>query len=401
MAKVGFVGLGKLGLPYAEYLSEHHDVLGFDVSDVQSSRISLVASLHVLARECETVFVCVPTPHESRYDGSSPIAECEARDFGYDQLRQVVSEIAQSSHSPTIIVISTVLPGTMRREIYPLLAGGTLIYMPAFAAMGEVYRGLSSPDVAVAGVAQMDGASEIHKTLKLLGVNAEVVTWEEAETIKILYNTFITLKITFANSVIDIANTVGNIDSDVVIRHLVRAKRVISDLYMKPGLGDGGPCHPRDNIAMRWFAERYKLGYDLSGYLTIAREHQARNLAKYAASFRGNVLVVGRFYKPGVPLTDGSYSLLVAHYLEVDGKLAGIVEPDDFLSAPFAETIILSYNDPTMAALPFRAGTTIIDPWRQFRFHNTRTDLHVVDYGLTRGVSVINDSVFIPAPSSL
>lgn len=83
-------------------------------------------------------------------------------------------------------------------------------------------------------------------------------------------------------------------------------------------------------------------------------------------------------------LQDGSYSVLLANVLDQEGALAGIVEPEEFSMAPRADVIILSYDDPALAELPFAPGTTIVDPWRSFSKRNARTDLHVVNYGNTR-----------------
>ena len=56
-------------------------------------------------------------------------------------------------------------------------------------------------------------------------------------------------------------------------------------MYLKAGMGDGGPCHPRDLIALRHLAERYDLGYDVFAAVARAREGQARNLAAFLVSF--------------------------------------------------------------------------------------------------------------------
>ena len=92
----------------------------------------------------------------------------------------------------------------------------------------------------------------------------EFGTWEEAEAIKIFYNTFISNKIALVNMIQDVAERLGNINVDVVTDALTRsAYRITSSAYMKAGMGDGGACHPRDNIALRWLAKELNLGYDL------------------------------------------------------------------------------------------------------------------------------------------
>ena len=85
-------------------------------------------------------------------------------------------------------------------------------------------------------------------------------------------------------------------------------------------MGDGGPCHPRDLIAMRYFAAELGLEYDLFGVIAAAREAQARRLADRLVSFDLPVLMTSRAYKPEVPYEDGSSALLVAHYVQAAGQ---------------------------------------------------------------------------------
>src|SRR6202035_2545675 len=110
-------------------------------------------------------------------------------------------------------------------------------------------------------------------------------TWEEAESIKVFYNTFISLKLSFVNMIQDVAMALGHMNVDVVTDALSGAsKRIISTAYMQAGMGDGGPCHPRDNIALRSLVSNLGLGYDLFSGVLECREGQARNMAKFLTS---------------------------------------------------------------------------------------------------------------------
>ena len=88
---------------------------------------------------------------------------------------------------------------------------------------------------------------------------------------------------------------------------------------MKPGMGDGGSCHPRDNIALRWLAKDLGLGYDLFEAIMTAREKQAENMALAILEHGKNVYFSSDTYKPHTNLVDGSYSLLVQHYVQKHG----------------------------------------------------------------------------------
>ena len=90
---------------------------------------------------------------------------------------------------------------------------------------------------------------------------------------------------------------------------------------MTAGFGDGGGCHPRDNIALRVLNERYNLGYDLFDSIMKAREEQAANMARYCLDFQMPVVILGKSFKPGLKdQPEGSPSMLVGWYIEKLGS---------------------------------------------------------------------------------
>lgn len=162
----------------------------------------------------------------------------------------------------------------------------------------------------------------------------EIGTWEECEAIKIFYNTFISVKIGLVNMIQDFAIKIGNMNVDVVTNALSKSKmRIMGPKYMTSGMGDAGACHPRDNIALRWLAREYSIGYDLFDAVIHAREIQAKNLANFLISHcdvRGKVLPIvihGKTYKPDVEYCIGSYSILVGHYINQMGYHYMYVDP--------------------------------------------------------------------------
>ena len=131
------------------------------------------------------------------------------------------------------------------------------------------------------------------------------------------YNTFISNKIALVNMIQDVAHKLGNMDVDKVTQALAKStKRIVSPAYMKAGMGDGGACHPRDNIALRYMSKELNLGYDLFGTIMQAREQQAKNMATEILKYGNTVQFSSDSYKKDVDLVDGSYSLLVQHYIE-------------------------------------------------------------------------------------
>jgi len=116
----------------------------------------------------------------------------------------------------------------------------------------------------------------------------------------------------------DVAERQGNINVDVVTEALAQSdKRIMGPQYMTAGMGDGGACHPRDNIALRWMSQQLDLGYDIFDCIMQARDIQAENLATVLVTESQNndypIVIHGKAYKPNVAYTEGSYSMLVGH----------------------------------------------------------------------------------------
>ena len=98
----------------------------------------------------------------------------------------------------------------------------------------------------------------------------------------------------------DVAERNGNINCDVVANAIAKCtQRIMGEAYMKPGMGDGGPCHPRDNIALRYLAEKLDLGYDLFDAIVTAREVQAKRLAEKLISFNMPIVILGKSFYTG------------------------------------------------------------------------------------------------------
>jgi UDPglucose 6-dehydrogenase len=227
--------------------------------------------------------------------------------------------------------------------------------------MGSVEEDMRNPEMIIIG-----GNYDISRDLvkfysEITNCNRyEVGTWEEAESIKIFYNTFISMKIMFANTILDVADSIGNIDPDKVTRALAFSnQRIMSDRYMTPGMGDGGPCHPRDNIALSSLSNRLNLGYDLFGEISKIREIQAYNIALKLVQYKNPVIILGSSYKPDVDLKDGSYSLLVGSYVKKEG-LDIYYDQNPSIDGPFTYLLCHRYGHENHN---FIEGSTIIDPW--------------------------------------
>ena len=285
--KIGFIGVGKLGKDAAEVMANHHDVIGYDVVEVKPSNFVMVDSIGKVCKDREIIFIAVPTPHDPLYDGRYPTSHLPNKDFDYSIVKQVISEVNKyTTKNQLVVLISTVLPGTIRREFIPLCENFRFIYNPYLIAMGTVKFDMVNPEMIIIGTedGSLTGDAKLlidfYDTLLTKTTRCEVGTWDEAEAIKIFYNTFISTKVALVNMIQDVAEKNGNMNVDIVTGALERStQRILGPAYMKAGMGDGGGCHPRDNIALRYMSEKLGLGYDLFDSIMEAREVQAKNMA--------------------------------------------------------------------------------------------------------------------------
>ena len=368
--KIGFIGLGKLGMPCAEAMAtKGFDVAGYDIVTKSSYLVEIRQSIEDLCRDRDIVFVATPTPHEDGYDGRTPTSHLPVKDFNYDAVKKVLTKCNQyMGAAQTLVLISTVLPCTCRREFQPLVTNTKLMYNPYLIAMGTVAEDIINPEMIMIGSNNgIEGTRCKERSLLLESFYNQVCdnyprvefgTFEEVESIKIFYNTFISNKIALVNMIQDVAHKLGNINVDVVTNALSKStKRIVSAKYMKAGMGDGGACHPRDNIALRWLSRELELGYDLFDSIMIARERQAETMAKAILKHGMNIWFSSDSYKPGTDLVDGSYSLLVQHYVRKHGGMIvdGIEEPVEVL-VRVHESDKITADDKTI----------IFDPWRTY-----------------------------------
>jgi|TARA_R110001632_G_scaffold100357_1_gene207464 UDPglucose 6-dehydrogenase len=368
--KIGFIGLGKLGMPCAEAVSDKgFHVTGYDIVPKSSNKITMKDSIEELVEDRDIVFVATPTPHEEGYDGRTPTSHLPVKDFNYEAVTKVLSKCNQHmNNQQTLVLISTVLPGTSRREFAPLVTNTELMYNPYLIAMGTVAWDMINPEMIMIGSENGLADKNCKARSELLESFYNVVcdnmprvefgTWEEAEAMKIFYNTFISNKVALVNMIQDVAHKLGNMNVDTVTQALAKStQRIVSPAYMKAGMGDGGACHPRDNIALRWLAKELDLGYDMFETIMTAREKQAENMALAILTHGKNVYFTSDSYKPGLNMPDGSSSLLLQHYvIKHGGQIVNGVDTPVEVVVRIHESDQVSADD----------STIIFDPWRTY-----------------------------------
>jgi len=407
--RIGFIGLGKLGLDCAEVMAEKYTVHGYDIYPRTSELVKVCETPKEMVDNSDWIFIAVQTPHAEGYDGSVPSSHMEPRDFGHDAVKDAIRMVNEhATEAKKIVLISTVLPGTTRREFYSMLdSKHQFLYNPYLIAMGSVKWDFANPEMVMIGTetgdpAEMSDLIELYRPLMQNNPRYVTGTWDECEAIKIFYNTFISAKVGLANMIQDFAMKIGNINVDVVTDALAQSNmRIMGPKYMTAGMGDAGACHPRDNIALRWLADKYEIGYDMFDTIMGAREVQAKNLAQFLVdNSDGKPIVIhGKAYKPDVEYCIGSYSTLIGFYVEEMGH--SVVYLDPLADNPV--NVVESINEPSIILMAHNrfitygytgdvrgdafycdipAGSVIVDPWR--RLPKDMKDVEVIHYGNTR-----------------
>lgn len=391
--KIGVVGLGKLGLPVAVAMAHtgEHDVMGYDLNkermthgaqpykeaglvhenfnnDLAESMVHF-GSLKEVVNHGEIIFIAVQTPHEPEYEGITPLP-AERVDFNYEWLKAAVSEVAshcaKQHKQKVVVVISTVLPGTVERELRSLLNDKTsLVYNPFFIAMGTVIPDFLNPEFILLGADNYQAQIKVEQFYKsLMDAPVCAMSIESAELTKVAYNTFISSKLAFVNILLEIAHKMPGVHVDEVTDALCKATgRLISTKYMKAGMGDGGGCHPRDNIALSHLARKLNLGHDFFESIMDAREKQAIWLAGLMKQYQLPKCILGYTFKVETNITTGSHAILVSEYLDTPIMHDPNVEGSESFPS-FPCVFLIGMNHLIFKDYSFPSGSVIIDPWR-------------------------------------
>ena len=402
---IGFLGLGKLGLPVSLAVEDKgHNVFGYDISkqtidDINNKKIRYreewvdkllpnssldIVNIDELVKKSEIIFVPIQTPHDPAYEGITRIPD-KRIDFDYSYLKSGIKDLSaaieKNNEDKVVIIISTVLPGTIRNEIKPLLGPHTkLCYNPFFIAMGSTIRDFLYPEFILFGVDDEKAASKAQNFYKTICDSPFYkTTIENAELIKVSYNTMISTKISFVNTIMEACHHLPNTNIDDVTNGLKLAtRRLISGAYLSGGMGDGGGCHPRDNIALSHLSQKLNLSYDWFEGIMMQREKQTDWLADLIIknSDKRQINILGKTFKPETNLLLGSPSILLENIIKE--KKYDVFSWDPYIDPPFEDvkkkynwnnlntlhTFFIGTKHPEFTKFKFPINSIIIDPFR-------------------------------------
>jgi UDPglucose 6-dehydrogenase len=278
------------------------------------------------AVQCTDItFVIIPTPNDERGAFSTKFAEQAFKEIGRC--------IRNKSTYHVVVLTSTVLPGATRQILIPILEGESgkkcgvdfgLCYSPEFIALGTVIRDFLNPDFYLVGQYD-DNSGEaleyINSRVSLNNAKCMRMSIENAELAKIAVNSFVTMKISFANMLSDICERIPGGDIDVVSDALGMDSR-IGRKYLTGGLGFGGPCFPRDNIALAFIGEQLgvdcslpKANHQFNQQISVRAVQKLKSILKHGST----VSVLGLAYKPLSHVIEESSGIYLCRELSKTG----------------------------------------------------------------------------------
>jgi len=342
--------LGQCGFPIAERFAEllpQSVILSHDLRLTTCEHSTFVRYIFDL-NSTSICYVLVQTPNSKYFEGSAPIDFSEPlEDFDYTAIDSVLRNLSRIDYCGTVVVCSTVSPGTMRRfaASYPTLR---IAYMPVMVHIGkEAETFLDAPVYFIGHQSNVDPANIMGPLIEA-GIPADrfmLGTYEEVELYKMMGNVYCSLKIAFSNTISEIIEA-GKLPAssfkvmDALKRDTVRFS---SEMYLSPGSGDGGPCHPRDGVVMAYLSKQVATNSQLLIDIAEARERQAEFLAKYLVDFNLPIIILGKSFKPNVDMTTGSYSVLIGEYCK---RLGHDVQYD--CSATEPSVVLISHRDESL-----------------------------------------------------
>ena len=353
--KISFIGLGKLGLPLSTLFAKNGvPVLGIDVNtdlvnilqenihtpffekglgkslDLAYNNIDYTTSYDRVMDETDVSVILVNTQIGDSY--SSEIVE--------NVIKDLCAELVKSSKRYHLFILSsTVMPGEIRNKLIPMIEeltdrelnkGFGFSYVPDIVKLGSVIEDFENPDVVIIGGSDEHSTDVTHRLYENIPTNNPPIskmTLEEAEVAKVTLNAYLVSKISFANFVSNLCESMNNVNVDN-ITNAIGYHKPIGHKFLKGGLGFGGTCFPRDTKAFIDFSR--KLGHHASHLLvtdSINNEQHQRLFKRVMSYNKKSISILGLSFKPNTSVITESPSMKLAEHLVKMGKEVNLYDP--------------------------------------------------------------------------
>jgi len=344
-----------------------------DLLRVADDRLEATADIAAATCQSDLIFVIVPTPSLS--NGS----------FSLEYVLAACVEIGKGlrgSKEKTVVIVSTTSPGDCRRQVKPVLEENSglvcsrdfaLIYSPEFVRQGSIIADFCNPDHLLIGIddaifhnpeeISRTGYSKLHNYYSGLitkAADSHCMSWESAELAKLGLNSALSLKILLAGQLTWLCQSIPHADAWSVLAS-ISADRRIGPALLKPGLWPGGPCLPRDVLALGYTSSRVGIGAALPDGASAAIEQHQYNLASLIAQHPGKIGLLGITYKPGVDLPEGNFADRIATMLSRwEGRSVQAIDPSGVMISGLTHA-------PSIPALVTSSDILVLlTPWPEF-----------------------------------
>jgi UDPglucose 6-dehydrogenase len=377
---ISVVGVGWVGLVTASCFAElGHPVVAMDINQAKidaldrgdvpihepglaelvagnRDRLRFTTSVDELLSAARLMFCCVDTP--PTYSGDADLSSVQA-----------VVETLPAEGGHVLIMKSTVPSGTgaaIRREKPDL----TYISCPEFLKEGTAVDDFLHPDRVVVGAdpgdeAAADAVEELYRPLGGEIVRTDVAS---AEMIKLASNAFLATKISFINEIANVCEGVGA-DVGEVARGMGLDER-IGPSFLRPGLGFGGSCFPKDVSALKMLAGNSGYHFQLLTSVIEVNELQKRRvvqkLEKHLGALVGKrIALLGLAFKPNTDDMREASSLVLASRLQGEG--ATVVAYDPVAEDRAGELLpSVEMRDSALAAVDGADAVILVTEWPEF-----------------------------------
>ncbi len=380
-APIGVVGVGWVGLVTAACFAEMgHPVVARDVLQEKvdslnrgevtihepgladllarnSERLTFTTDMDELLDSARLLFVCVDTP--PTYSGDADLS----------RVRSVVEDLkADSDH--VLIMKSTVPAGTgasIRRE----LPGLAYVSCPEFLKEGTAVEDFMNPDRVVVGSEPEDAAAaeEVADLYRPLGGQIVMTDTSSAEMIKLASNAYLATRISFINEIANVCEEVGA-DVGEVARGMGLDER-IGPHFLRPGIGFGGSCFPKDVNALKLLAGNSGYHFQLLNSVIEVNELQKRRvvskLTKHLGSLVGKqIALLGLAFKPDTDDMREASSLVLSARLRGEGAEVVAYDP---VAMSNARSLLpgVEMKDTAQDALAGSEAAVLVTEWSEFK----------------------------------
>ena len=372
--KISIIGYGKLGSSTGFFLSRKgFEIYAYDSNKkilngfekkkpiffeestktfIKKNKIKYVYNIKDAILKTNLSYLVVPTP--SLKNNSFDLS------FILSAVNSIFPILKKKNTKHTIIITSTVSPGSCDKIIdyifkkYKMknISDYRLIYNPYFIALGSIVNDLEKPDLLLVGAKEKNISfyknflKKIYKN-KINKIKLNFLNYKEAEIAKLAINCYVTMKISFSNTISQIADNQNNrIDSTKILSAIGSDSR-IGNKYLSLGPMFSGPCFPRDNLAMSSFFKDLNLLDNLFKSTNKVNDYQSLRylkLIKQVNKFKSKRLgFLGLTYKSGTDLFTDSPAFYIMKQLSSQ-KLKSFNGYDPYFNKILQKNIMGSYD---------------------------------------------------------